>query len=122
MRTILIIAMLLLMPIRGFIGDAMAYEMLASDLKSVSLLEVTTPKSDIKQAAEHSPCHAESSASLDDEPGHSNCTACQACHYNAVIYADSSARLATANHAAPAQLLSFWHSAELVRLIKPPVL
>lgn len=114
--------MLLLMPIRGFIGDAMAYQMLTSDLNSALLFEVTTVKSDAKQATEHSPCHMENASSLDDEPQQSKCTACQACHSNAVIYTGSSARLSAANHAAPVQLRSFWHSAELVRLAKPPVL
>jgi hypothetical protein len=39
-----------------------------------------------------------------------------------VIYSGCSAHLATANQAAPVQSLGFWHSAELARLAKPPVL
>jgi hypothetical protein len=122
MRKIFVICMLLVMPLRGFIGDAMAYEMLMSDQPSVPSAHIAASKSDLKQAAERPPCHMESAPALDDEPQQSKCTACQACHFSAVIYSGCSAHLATANQAAPVQSLGFWHSAELVRLAKPPVL
>jgi hypothetical protein len=122
MRKIFVICMMLMMPLRGFIGDAMAYEMLMPDQPSAPSAQMAASKPDLKQVAERPPCHVESAPALDDEPQQSQCTACQACHFSAVIYSGCSVQLATANQAAPVQSLGFWHSAELVRLAKPPVL
>lgn len=122
MRKIFVICMLLVMPLRGFIGDAMAYEMLMSDQLAVPSAQIAAAKLDSKHVADRLPCHTESASALDGEPQQSKCTACHACHFSAVIYSGCSARLAAANHASPEQWLSFWHSAELVRFSKPPVL
>ncbi len=112
----------LMIAARGFVGDAMAYEMLMSDQPSSLSAQMAAAQPYLEQAAERTPCHTQSAHAVDDDPQQSQCTACQACHFSAVIYSGCCAHLATANHAAPAQSLSFWHSAELVRLAKPPVL
>jgi cytochrome c553 len=121
-RKIFIVVMLLLMPIRGFIGDAMAYDMLISGKNPALMVSAaTSEQADIAPAGQH-PCHMDAAASPSDDSQQSQCTTCQACHFSALVDHLTHARLPSQPSAAPAQLLAFWHSAELQRQAKPPVL
>ncbi len=119
--------MLFLMPIRGFIGDAMAYDMLISGKNSASMVSVrvvsaaTSEQADIAPAGQH-PCHMDAAASPSDDSQQSQCTTCQACHFSALVDHLTCTRLPLQGSAAPAQSLAFWHSAEPQRQAKPPVL
>jgi hypothetical protein len=121
-RKIFIIAMLLLMPIRGFIGDAMAYDMLLSGKNSVPAASaVFTERVEIAPAGKH-PCHMDASSAPRDDSQQGQCTSCQACHFSALVDHLAHPRLSSQCSAAPVQSLAFWHSAELQRQVKPPVL
>ncbi len=122
MRKIFIIVMLLLMPIRGLIGDAMAYDMLISGKNSALMVSATTSEqADVAPAGQH-PCHMDAAASPSDDSQQSQCTTCQVCHFSALVDHLTCARLPLQGSAAPAQSLAFWHSAEPQRQAKPPVL
>jgi hypothetical protein len=121
-RKIFVIVMLLLMPIRGFIGDAMAYDMLISGNSSaLAVSAVITEQAEAASIGKH-PCHMDASSALDDDSQQNQCTSCQACHFSALLDHLTRSRLHSQSNATPVQTLAFWHSAELQRQAKPPVL
>jgi hypothetical protein len=121
MRKVILICMLLLMPIRGFIGDAMAYEMLLSDHRSAPSAQGVAAKSDSKQMAQRMPCHTENASGLDDESQQSKCTVCEVCHSSMAIDSGSFSGCNQPNKSTPSLSSRIWLSAELLRITKPPV-
>ncbi len=113
--------MLLVLPIRGFVGDAMAYSMMPMQIQASIALQAAaeTPK----QATTMMPCHEISgSASVDDPSGVQQCTTCQMCHLTATYPFQAIAGLLSTATALPVQYATFWHSAEQRLSVKPPVL
>jgi hypothetical protein len=121
MRKVFVICMLLLMPFRGFVGDAMAYEMLLSDPHSAPATQGVAAKPDSKQITQRVPCHTENAPALDDEPQQSKCTVCEVCHSSMAIDSGSFSGFNSPNKPAPLLSSSIWLSAELLRITKPPV-
>jgi hypothetical protein len=122
MRKMFVICMLFLIAIRGFVGDAMAYEMLLSDHGSAPSTQAVAAKPDSKQTTQRMPCHTENAPSLDDEPQQSKCTVCEVCHSSMAIDSGAFSGFNSPNKSAPSLSSSIWLSAELLRIIKPPVL
>jgi hypothetical protein len=121
MRKVFVICMLLLMPFRGFIGDAMAYQMLMTDHHSAPATQGVAAKPDSKQITQRMPCHTESAPALDDEPQQSKCTVCEVCHSSMAIDSGSFSGFNSPNKSAPLLSSSIWLSADLLRITKPPV-
>jgi hypothetical protein len=124
MRKFLAISLLFLMSIRGFVGDAMAYEMLLSDQKSTpsAQVQLVDTEPNAKAETEHFPCHMDSASPVYAESDLSQCTTCQVCHLSAVLYSNDAVALTLSCNAAPTQALAIWHSADLKRPAKTPVL
>jgi hypothetical protein len=128
MRKWLVIFMLFLLPIRGLVGDAMAYSMLPNTVDSVVSQAATVvgnanlghQKS--VDAAPKLPCHTDVSATSDADAAQNQCTTCQACHLGALADSLHPSVLLQAVVAAPAQHADQWHSAEPRLLAKTPVL
>lgn len=116
MRRWFAILMLFILPIRGLVGDAMAYSMLPMQLQ--------IPAPVVVQAAAESkmPCHGANDASQDGNTSDmQQCTSCQVCHSALTYPVQATTSLPQTAAAAPLQHASFWHSAELRLSVKPPV-
>jgi hypothetical protein len=113
MRRWLIIFMLFLLPIRGLVGDAMAYSMLPMGMPV---------SSEVVQSEPTPPCHTSMAAANDAGTQQSQCTTCQACHLSAATPMQLPEGILHTTAAAPTQRTAFWISADLRLLAKPPVL
>jgi hypothetical protein len=127
MRKWFVIFMLFLLPIRGLVGDAMAYSMPTNATDSVAARAVSTDSGDvftiqitIKTAPSH-PCHTEDAATGDTTPVQNQCTTCQACHFSAAPVQQWTGALLHPTTAAPSQRAALWHSADARLLAKTPV-
>ena len=138
MRRFLLILMLLSLPLRGLMGDAMAYSMLPTELKkSVVSSKITTEsianysiftsenieKNDATRSdnVAQSPCHSAAAASDDASAESYLCTTCQVCHLTVFLPLFPSLRVAHAGVSLPSQANVLWHSAEPRRIAKTPV-
>ncbi len=119
MRKFLIVFMVMLLALRGLVGDAMATGMAAHGLKSVVGAAEVQPV----VHAPGMPCHevvGDGSGVVAAADG-SECSSCQACHLSAAVACGDLASVSNAEHLAPAQVASLWRSAELRLLVTPPV-
>ena len=146
MRRWLLIVMVALLPIRGWVGDAMAMEMAstaaahASSSQHLATLFIANHEDgartyapfDMKMAAEgHADCpgHAEAmptgpDASTAAESGHdacNACTSCQVCHTVALAATDDVSASNVQHFATPPTLSSPFVSAPPARGFKPPI-
>jgi hypothetical protein len=118
MRRWFTILMLFLLPLRGLMGDAMAYSMLPMQLQA--------PVPVVAQATDNSrmPCHEASKVAQDGSAPDTQqqCTSCQVCHLLAAYPLQAAPSLPQIAAAAPSQHAFVWRSADLRLTVKPPVL
>jgi hypothetical protein len=120
MRRWFAILMLFILPIRGLVGDAMAYSMLPMQLQTPA--PVTMQE---KQTAAESkmPCHDANDAAQDSSAADAQqCTTCQVCHLSISYLIQAATSLQSTAAALPLQYASTWRSAEQRLSVKPPVL
>ncbi len=141
MRKWFVIAMLFLLPLRGLVGDAMAYSMLpeapkatASTLQGIENLatahavfdwtKVSFYPQNHTETASNLPCHSPTAQTdaNDSDTAQNQCTACQACHLGALTDTVHAAHVLQSASSAPAQQATQWHSADPRLLAKTPVL
>jgi hypothetical protein len=106
MRRWFVIFMLFLLPIRGLVGDAMAYSMWLDTPQSVQ------------------PCHTEMTemAAADDQAvAQSQCSSCQICHLSADTPMQLPDNLLSTATVLPEQRQTLWHSADPRLIAKTPV-
>jgi hypothetical protein len=141
MRKWFVIVMLFLLPLRGVVGDAMAYSMLpdASQGTSSAQQDATNsvaaralfdwarasfyPKKQVSSMSAQ-PCHMSATAAepADDNDKVSNqCTACQTCHMSAATPLQLHSNLLQTAAELPAQRAAQWHSADARLLAKTPI-
>ncbi len=129
MRRWFVIVMLFLLPLRGLVGDAMAYSMLpdAGRLQQVAQLAVQPTAIQVlpshTASGEHAmPCHTDSaSAAKSPVTSKPQCTYCQVCHLAVTLPLASPEALVPLPYAAPVQSPVQWHSAEARLLAKTPI-
>jgi hypothetical protein len=141
-RRYLVIFMLFLLPIRGLVGDAMAYSMLPAALNSAAAAQATATDivaapaifhwattlfdhesmvvSGAGKVAAH-PCHMATAQADSDDNVQNQCTACQACHLSAATPLQLPSSLLQIATTLPAQRQVLWHSAEPRLIAKTPV-
>jgi hypothetical protein len=139
MRRWFVIFMLFLLPIRGLVGDAMAYSMLPAGMPaSAEVVQhatntVAAYAGSIKanNSFEHEnmtsntakpPCHMDVVAANEADLQQSQCTTCQACHLSAATPMQLPEGILHTTAAAPTQRTALWTSAEPRLLAKTPVL
>jgi hypothetical protein len=142
MRKWFVVLMLFLLPIRGLVGDAMAYSMLPGTLNSANTSQLittnlvaapaifqraaalfdhqNTAESDIGATAVH-PCHMATAQADSTDTAQGQCTACQACHLCAATPLQLPSGLLQITTALPEQRQALWHSAEPRLVAKTPV-
>lgn len=140
MRTLLLALMIALLPIRGWLGDAMAVEMVRHSMPATSSVSVT-----VAAAAAEAHCHEATQASdgMDmalhmgmadpagshddgshngtDHQGCGTCTACQVCHTVALGGMPLIDIVHSAPQAPPAAHAARFASAEPAPGLKPPI-
>ncbi|MGJ7605426.1 hypothetical protein ACSFA7_13900 [Variovorax sp. LT1R20] len=132
MRTLLLALMIALLPIRGWLGDAMAVEMVRHSLPAASLVaEEASPASVAADAHCHEAMEAADSGmdtmahhdegSSTDHQGCGTCTACQVCHTVALGGTPLIDIVHGAPQAPPAAHTARFASAEPVPGLKPPI-
>ncbi len=151
MRTLLLALMIVLLPIRGWLGDAMAVEMARHAMPAIA--SAAAPVSESVAAGAH--CHEATMGAGDDMPGMASmtdmamdhvaahdvaddrgnpqnhadtghqgcgtCTACQVCHTVALSGLPATAISHAAPQAPPAFHTARFASAEPVPGLKPPI-
>jgi hypothetical protein len=150
MRHRLLIFLILLLPIRGLVGDAMAYSMLPSSLHNapaVHSVPAVEPTSATDIAAAYAifhwvsgslgaadgraknagstaiaPCHMAAGQLDATESTQSQCTSCQVCHLSVAALGQVPAGLLQTASALPQHQQALWHSAEPRSIAKTPVL
>jgi hypothetical protein len=140
MRTLLLALMIALLPIRGWLGDAMAVEMVRHSLPAAALLVSQQASSSGAMAAE-AHCHeamgadssmdamahaagSHDSSSNDNDADHQGCgtcTACQVCHTVALGGMPLIDTVHSAPQAPPAAHAARFASAEPAPGLKPPI-
>lgn len=134
MRRLFVALMILMLPLRGWIGDVMAMELMQPALQAAYAHAPAAP-----EASSHAPqgdghamhdAHAAdhghaAPVATDGHAGHGSshlaCTACQVCH--SVAMAETAPALGgeALPHAAPQAALPHFASAEARRLAEPPI-
>lgn len=128
--------MLLLLPIRGWVGDAMAYSMLPTGQQPAQVATQVAMHSGAAYAtierangpldqenplpaASAHPCHTDASAA-DDSAQH-QCSSCQVCHLSAATPMQLPSAMLHTSAQLPAQRAAQWVSADPRLLAKTPV-
>jgi len=132
MRTLLLALMIALLPIRGWLGDAMAVEMVRHSLPAAA--EAVPMASAATEAHCHEAMEAGDSVHMDmsghgshgddngtDHQGCGTCTACQVCHTVALGGMPLVDIAHGAPQAPPADRSARFASAEPVAGLKPPI-
>lgn len=131
MRRWFLLIMIVLLPIRGWVGDVMAAEMVTQRITAVAQMPVQAQQPAPAGADSHADCHGKAAA---DNPASQpagdsntaaadcgNCTSCQVCHSVAMVMAPGVAAVAPAHSAAPTLRGTHFASAEPARGFKPPI-
>ena len=141
MRTLLLALMIALLPIRGWLGDAMAVEMVRHSLPAASLVAEASPAkaaadahcheameaadSGMDTMAHHAGAHDDGNNSDNnrgtDHQGCSTCTVCQVCHTVALGGMPLIDTVHSAPQAPPAAHAARFASAEPAPGLKPPI-
>jgi hypothetical protein len=103
---------------RGFVGDAMAFEMSAR-MASTAVASNAAEVSASHHGQASMPCHG-----MDEDDGlehMSACNTCQVCHLSAFVSASTLGTLHAQPAATPPVCAESFASAEALRLSKPPI-
>ena len=131
MRRWFILIMIALLPIRGWVGDVMAADMVTQRIASVAQIPLQVQQPADAAADSHADCHGKAAA---DNPASQpagdsktatvdcgNCTSCQVCHSVAMAPKALANPVAPAHSAAPSPRRTHFASAEPARGFKPPI-
>lgn len=130
MRHLVLALMIALLPIRGWVGDAMAAQMLADRMEAaaVQALPVQAQPGDAQAAHEECPGHAAQAQAPDAQPqppatheACASCVTCQVCSSAALAVSRLEAQAHPIPHARPDAGSAAFASAEAVPVLKPPI-
>jgi hypothetical protein len=120
-RYFILILMIVLLPLRGWMGEAMATEMAAMNL--VASLAINTPTSiDLPIEKNMSDCDVHKTAKIESSSTKSTCTHCQACHSTGLISTVQITSFDQVQYAQPLAQASQFASASIAHSQKPPIL
>lgn len=120
MRRWLVLLMLVLLPLRGWVGEAMAGEMVQQTLQGAHSAQM-------QQAADHDDCaghdeaaQASHAGATSPDGGCGTCASCQACSAVALVFPPPAMPAAGFSHAPPVFHAPTFASAERQLAFKPP--
>ena len=124
MRRFIFILMILLLPLRGWMGEAMATEMATMNIVAVqatnTLATVIYP---LKMACQTATCtKLLSSNKAESSDTKSTCTHCQACHATGLVNTVQITSFDQVQYAQPLAQASQFVSANIAHSQKPPIL
>jgi cytochrome c553 len=121
MRRFIFILMIALLPLRGWMGEAMATEMAAINFIAIQI--INTPASvDLPTGKSTSDCDMHKSKITDSKTTKSSCTHCQACHATGLVSTVQITSFNQVQYAQPQAQASQFVSANLALTQKPPIL
>jgi cytochrome c553 len=121
MRRFLFILMIALLPLRGWMGEAMATEMAAMNI--VAAQSTNTPATaDMTPEKSMSDCDMHKVNKADSSETQSTCTHCQACHATGLVSALQITNFDQVRYAQPLAQNSQFASASIAHSQKPPIL
>lgn len=121
MYRFLFILMIVLLPLRGWMGEAMATEMAAQNITTTKA-EKTSAGAAMPIAKGMADCDMFKVKTVESKPGKSTCNYCQACHATGIA---STVEIHSVNkilYAQPLVLAHSYTSANLALGQKPPIL
>lgn len=130
MRRWFLLIMIALLPIRGWVGDVMAADMVTQQIAAVQQVPTQAqPAPPADSADPHADCHGKAAATSPALPAAGdaaatdcgNCTSCQVCHTVAMAATSGAGPLSPVPHAAPPVRGTHFASAEPARGFKPPI-
>jgi hypothetical protein len=131
MRRWFLLIMIALLPIRGWVGDVMAADMVTQHMAVVAQVPLQLQQPADASTEAHADCHgkaaAHSPASQPPTDTHTatmdcgNCTSCQVCHSVAIAPTALADPAAPSHSAAPPLRGTHFASAEPARGFKPPI-
>lgn len=135
MRTLLLAIMIVLLPVRGWLGDAMAVEMVRHSLPAVAAASMATAAAEAHcheamevgdsgmsmDMSSHGDSHDGNSSDHSDHQGCGTCTACQVCHTVALGGLPLADTVNDAPRMQPTAHAERFVSAEPVSGLKPPI-
>jgi hypothetical protein len=121
MRRFIFIFMILLLPLRGWMGEAMATEM--ATMNMIAAQAINTPASiDLSTAKSMPDCDIHKTVKAESSTAKPTCTHCQACHATGLISTVQITSLDQVQYAQPLAQASKFVSANLALTQKPPIL
>jgi cytochrome c553 len=121
MRRFIFILMIAVLPLRGWMGEAMATEMAAINI--IAAQAANTPATaDITREISMSDCDMHKAAKADSSETQSTCTHCQACHATGLVSAVQITSFDQVRYAQPLAQNSQFASANIAHSQKPPIL
>lgn len=124
MRHWFLVLMIALLPLRGWVGDAMAVEMLAqpahATLATGSHGGEHSSHHAAEHGAEHGQCACDEHAAAEDSPDHQH-SACDVCNVPALAMSLTGLRTPPAVYTPLAVLAEHFASSETQRGVKPPI-
>ena len=124
MRRFIFILMIALLPLRGWMGEAMATEMAAMDIIAIQATN-TLAKGDINLNTSMSDCDMHKAAktnTTETSSTKSTCTHCQACHATGLVNTVQITNFDQVQYAQPLAQVSQFASANIAHSQKPPIL
>jgi hypothetical protein len=123
MRRLIFIFMIALMPLRGWMGEAMATEMAAITIVAAKASN-TPARAELPHKIVKSDCDMHAGMKKDNSESKSkqSCTHCQACHATGLISTVKINSISSAHFAQPFAFSSQFASANVALGQKPPIL
>jgi hypothetical protein len=122
-RRFIFVLMIALLPLRGWMGEAMATEMAATYLIASQTLNTST-KNTLTTIKNMSDCdmHASLTAdNVDNTTANLSCTHCQACHASGLVGTVQTTSLDKVQYKQPLANTSQFSSANIAHSQKPPI-
>jgi RNase P subunit RPR2 len=121
MRRFIFILMIALLPLRGWMGEAMATEMSAMYLIASQATNTMTT-ADINTDKSMSDCDMHKTVKLEHTQTKPTCTHCQACHATGLVSTVQITSFNQVQYAQPLAQASQFASATIAHSQKPPIL
>ncbi|HSV81911.1 MAG TPA: hypothetical protein VLK85_22170 [Ramlibacter sp.] len=121
MRRWLLLLIVALLPLRGWVADAMAGQMLQQFAVAASATEAPANPHEHADCLGHAGTHDHAAAAEQEPDDCATCAHCQACSSVALQPAGVAPALARLTHAAPVSPEHVVHSTVPARALKPPI-
>jgi hypothetical protein len=121
MRRFIFILMITLLPLRGWMGEAMATEMATMNLIAIQAIN-TLATADFSDSNSMHDCDMHKTKTAENKPTKPLCTHCQVCHAAGLVSTVQIVSFDKLQYAQPLAQASQFASASIAHRQKPPIL